>query len=143
MSKKKKPPQTNKKAATDSEITNSISDIQHEEIKHLVKYVRASFSGPVPPPDMLREYEKILPGSADRLFRLTENEQNKNGQHITESQKNDKRRIYCTTLISFFIVAAAILAIWLDYSLEGVFIILASLFPTFLKELLKFFAKAP
>jgi hypothetical protein len=30
------------------------------------------FQGPVPPPQMLAEYEKVLPGSADRLIRLTE-----------------------------------------------------------------------
>ena len=80
---------------------------------------------------------------SQKAIRFAANAHRKQTRTDGRYQKNDKRRIYCTTLISFFIVVAAILAIWLDYSLEGVFIILASLFPTFLKELLKFFAKAP
>ena len=32
----------------------------------------SSFSGPLPPPKMLGEYEKVLPGSADRIIKLAE-----------------------------------------------------------------------
>ncbi len=35
-----------------------------------------SFSGPVPPPELLREYEAILPGSAGRIFAMAEKQQN-------------------------------------------------------------------
>lgn len=31
-----------------------------------------SFQGPIPPPMLLRQYEDVVPGSADRLIRLTE-----------------------------------------------------------------------
>src|SRR2546423_387229 len=31
-----------------------------------------SFSGPIPPPDLIAAYDKILPGSADRIFRMAE-----------------------------------------------------------------------
>ena len=34
-----------------------------------------SFIGPLPPPALFGQYEKILPGSADRILRLAENEQ--------------------------------------------------------------------
>ena len=34
----------------------------------------ASFSGPLPPPAMYGEYDKVLPGSAGRLLELTENQ---------------------------------------------------------------------
>lgn len=34
--------------------------------------VASSFSGPLPPPDLLREYEEILPGAAERIFAMTE-----------------------------------------------------------------------
>ncbi len=34
-----------------------------------------SFSGPHPPPEMLREYEAVLPGSADRIFTMAEKQQ--------------------------------------------------------------------
>ena len=32
-----------------------------------------SFQGSIPHPDILKEYENILPGSAERIFRMTEN----------------------------------------------------------------------
>lgn len=37
--------------------------------------IQASMSGPFPPPAMLAQYEDILPGSAERIFQLTEKEQ--------------------------------------------------------------------
>ena len=35
----------------------------------------ASFSGPLPPPSMFREYDSILPGSAERILAMAEKEQ--------------------------------------------------------------------
>lgn len=37
--------------------------------------VLQKFQGPVPPPSLLREYESLVPGLADRLVKLTEKEQ--------------------------------------------------------------------
>lgn len=34
----------------------------------------SSFSGPLPPPDLLAEYEQVLPGLADRIVRMAEDE---------------------------------------------------------------------
>ena len=34
-----------------------------------------SFSGPHPPPEMLREYEAVLPGASDRIFTMAEKQQ--------------------------------------------------------------------
>ena len=35
----------------------------------------ASFTGPLPPPSMFRGYEEANPGSADRILRMAESEQ--------------------------------------------------------------------
>lgn len=35
----------------------------------------ASFSGPLPPPSMYGEYDRVLPGSADRILSMAEKEQ--------------------------------------------------------------------
>ena len=35
----------------------------------------ASFSGPLPPPSMFGEYDRVLPGSAERILRMAEREQ--------------------------------------------------------------------
>lgn len=37
--------------------------------------VGASWIGPLPPPNILAGFEELVPGSADRIIRLTENEQ--------------------------------------------------------------------
>lgn len=36
--------------------------------------VRTSFSGPLPPPEILRDYESVLPGLADRVVKMAENQ---------------------------------------------------------------------
>jgi uncharacterized membrane protein len=35
----------------------------------------ASFAGPLPPPDILRGYEEVLPGAAQRIIAMAENQQ--------------------------------------------------------------------
>jgi uncharacterized membrane protein len=40
-----------------------------------VSAVSQSFIGPLPPPNYIEGYERALPGSADRIFKLAENEQ--------------------------------------------------------------------
>ena len=35
------------------------------------------FTGPIPPPDIMEQYEKTLPGSADRIIKMAENQ----GEH--------------------------------------------------------------
>jgi len=40
---------------------------------HLIQAeISRQFSGPIPPPDVLREYDNILPGSAERLIKMAE-----------------------------------------------------------------------
>lgn len=34
--------------------------------------VEASWTGPLPPPQALQQYDEILPGAADRIFRMAE-----------------------------------------------------------------------
>jgi uncharacterized membrane protein len=34
----------------------------------------ATFSGPIPPPDLLREYNEIIPNGADRIVTMAENQ---------------------------------------------------------------------
>ena len=44
----------------------------------------SSFSGPLPPPQMLADYEKAQPGAGSRIFQLTEKEQDH--RHNLESR---------------------------------------------------------
>lgn len=39
-----------------------------------VHHFSSSYAGPIPDPDSLRQYEDILPGSADRILKMAENQ---------------------------------------------------------------------
>lgn len=42
--------------------------------EHSITVSAVQFSGPLPPPQLLAEYERIVPGSADRLIRQMEDQ---------------------------------------------------------------------
>jgi uncharacterized membrane protein len=48
-----------------------------QEIKGEVAEIRAIFTGPIPPPEMIGAYESALPGLANRIMMMAESE----GQH--------------------------------------------------------------
>lgn len=41
----------------------------------VVKESLVAFSGPIPPPEQFEQYENILPGSADRILKMAEKQQ--------------------------------------------------------------------
>ena len=45
---------------------------------------RMEFSGPIPPPNILRQYEDILPGATDRILTMAE-AQSKHRQHMEKT----------------------------------------------------------
>lgn len=66
------------------------------EVGTLTEYLHAaSFKGPLPPPALFEHYEKALPGSADRILKLAENEQTHRHEwehKALEAQKGDNKR---------------------------------------------------
>jgi uncharacterized membrane protein len=51
--------------------------------KLLIQSSRSSYISPLPPPDIIAGYEEILPGSADRILTMTEEQ----GKHRRELEK--------------------------------------------------------
>lgn len=45
-----------------------------QDVREPSHTVHASFSGPLPPPSLLQQYDKIQPGFAERIMALTETE---------------------------------------------------------------------
>lgn len=44
-----------------------------EAVKNVVvEAIQSEFSGPIPPPNIIKGYEEILPGAADRIIRMAE-----------------------------------------------------------------------
>lgn len=55
-----------------------------------VAYAEA-FSGPMPHPRHLREYEVVLPGTASRILKMTENMMDHNIASMQKAQRDDHR----------------------------------------------------
>lgn len=66
------------------EAVKVISNLPEEDRNVVVAAVKkVSFSGPVPPPELLARYESISPGMADRLVKMAESQMN----HRIETEK--------------------------------------------------------
>lgn len=69
-----------------------------------------SHSGPVPPPAMIKQYDDILPGAAERIFAMAEREQ----AHLHEMDQRAIRQPHNAEMLGMviggLIVAAAITA---------------------------------
>lgn len=110
--------QTNKEINTPSPISDSdVSEKDHPG-KHVVEVSKQfSFSGPIPPPQILEHYERILPGAAGRILGMAE-------KQSAHRQNMEKQIIHSETsqgtmgmIFAFFIAITAIAAgVFLIYS---------------------------
>ena len=66
------------------------------------------FIGPIPPPDVMEQYEKTLPGSADRILKMAEN-QSKHRQSLEKQRLFfSNREVHLGQIFGFLIGAIAI-----------------------------------
>lgn len=81
MASKKKPKKSKKRTRN----SRHLRAMQHSQNKvqraqsgnHIVAQAAVeSYSGPIPPPALFEQYEKILPGCAQRIMCMAENQQN-------------------------------------------------------------------
>ena len=71
--------------------------------------------GPLPPPTELKKYDEVLPGLANRLMSLVENEQAIQDKEQTAILKNEKRKIDGSIIVSIFLILLSALSLWLGY----------------------------
>lgn len=69
---------------TDIYDDNDIEDVKEQKmVRAVAKVVQSEFSGPIPPPNMIKGYEAILPGAADRIITMAE----KQSSHRQEMER--------------------------------------------------------
>lgn len=72
----------------------------------------ASFSGPIPPPAMLGKYEEYLIGSAERIVRMAEKEQdhrhNWEDSALSSIDRNTKRGQWMSVVIAIATIFASV-----------------------------------
>lgn len=109
--------------------TNETAEVSEVKVGGLV--VTRGFVGPLPSPETLARYEKILPGSAERVFALTEAQVRH--RHMLESTlvssdvKNARTGLIFGFLIGVLGIAGGLLAAVLGREDAGAFVAALSL----------------
>lgn len=98
---------------------------------------KISFSGPLPPPGMLRAYEETLPGLADRLMCLTEREQEIRKENNSRTATTDRTKVVGSVLVSLGLIAGAVLCALLGQPWVGVALATSTVIPSITKILRK------
>ena len=79
-----------------------------EELEKFLIAVYQEFAGPIPPPSMMKQYEETLPGSADRILKMAEN-QSEHRQWVEKKELSfANREVHIGQMLGFFIGAIAI-----------------------------------
>lgn len=86
----------------------------------VVQEVRVEFSGPLPHPQLLAQYNQAVPNGADRIVKLTENQ----AQH---RQSIESRAQIFTFVLALIALIGGILLIALGNSIEGLVPLIAAI----------------
>ncbi len=81
-----------------------------KQIKQIVLEVAREFSGPIPPPEIIKEYEAVLPGSADRIIKMAESEQEYRHNLRHQQVKFESRDSLFGIISGFLLCVGTILA---------------------------------
>lgn len=105
-------------------VADRIQREPNEEVKKVVQVVaEQSFSGPIPPPSMLREYNSVDDGFANRIISMAENQQTHRQQLESKSVdaaiSTESRGQNYALLVSVLIIAGALYLIDSGKELSG------------------------
>lgn len=105
------------------------NDLEPEEKTRAVVQIikQESFSGPIPPPQILKGYNDLVPDAAERILRMAE----KQSEHrmelerkvIAEQQRQSARGQKIAAVLSVLLIVAAVYAIY-----EGAYKIAGTIF---------------
>lgn len=101
------PPEEKPAAPPPNLPSQAVLDALPESVRTAVVEA-ASFSGPIPPPSMYGEYDRVLPGSAERILSMAEKEQ---GHRIASEQTALKASVQDSNLGQWFGFAIAVICI--------------------------------
>lgn len=97
--------QSKMKSENTQEQENEVAELKNEEVRQVVSQViqEFEFSGPIPPPNIISGYEKILPGSADRILTMAE-KQSEHRQQMEKKMIEAEARDSLLGIISGFVL---------------------------------------
>ena len=112
------------------ELTAVIQDLppeKQDQIKHrvgiIVQQASSSFQGPIPHPDHFAQYDKVLPGAAERILKMAESEQANRHKHEDVVDRLFLRGLSLGSLIIVLLIGLAVLALYLGYPEPAIIIV--------------------
>jgi len=111
-------------------VPNTVTDVTPQQPatprKEVVRRLIAEawrFAGPLPPPEFFAEYNRILPGSAERILAMAEREQAHRHKTVNHGQTNEhvlaKRGQVIAGGLGGMIILVGALGVYLGRPLEG------------------------
>jgi len=105
------------------QILGESYDGDPETVRYISRIVAAYYRGPLPPPSMLRGYEDVLPGSADRILALLEKQSAHRQELESKTIAANIRSRYIgqgfAFVLCFIVIVGGLWAIFLGQSLVG------------------------
>lgn len=90
-------------------------EVVSETKKIIAEMVQSEFSGPIPPPEIIGGYEKIVPGSAERIIAMAERQaahrQEMERRMISAESRDSLLGIICAFLLGGICIVAAIIIV--------------------------------
>ena len=96
-------------AGAPSKLPAEFYEALPDNVKLLVRQA-ASYSGPLPPPSMYREYEEVLPGAADRILTMAEKDQDGRQKWEQQALDNADRGLWRGQCYGFIIALVSVSA---------------------------------
>lgn len=106
QSKKKK--EVTKKLEPD--VVENNPELNKEFRKVIAEVVQSEFSGPIPPPSIIKGYEEVLPGSADRIIKMAENQSSHRQAMESKMVKTEARDSLLGEIFAFILGMSCIIA---------------------------------
>lgn len=111
--------------------SNATAQKKGKKVKNIRLEKRESYSGPLPHPSILDRYEQTLPGAADRIIKMAENQsahrQEIERKVVSSNINNEKLGMHFAFIITSIIVVASVFLIYVNRQITG-FITLVGVF---------------
>lgn len=119
-----------------NEVIQYLEKLPKDELKKVIRRVsveRSMYSGPIPPPEILEGYEKVLPGTADRIMKMAEKQadhrRNMEETTVNSGARDSKLGIICGTFVCFSLIVVGGISVMIGSTSTGTVLSLSGLAP--------------
>jgi len=93
------------------------------EITEVIRTVAQEYSGPLPPPGMLKHYDTVQPGFSDRIVSMAEKEQNHRhnleNKGVSGAINKDSRGQHYALITSILLITSCVFLIYSGHEISG------------------------